>query len=87
MQIFTIEMLIEMRLHAKELANTLLGSILDAAWQSVIVSFGDLTQAIQAHDWGVVLVSCMIISSAVLLLLRFVRRYLFRVVNILTDQF
>lgn len=68
MQLFTVEMLIEMRLQARELAKALLESVFDAAWQSVARSFSDLARAIQVHERDAAMVAGLFIISAIVLL-------------------
>ena len=81
MQIFTVEMLIEMRLQARELAKDFIESIFDATWQSVLASFSDLTRAIQAHEWDTAAVAGLFIISALVLLYRLLKRGLLRSID------
>lgn len=73
MQIFTTEMTLELLYQIKETSNLLFESILSAAWNNTIDSFGSIISAISSQDWSGVLVGVFMAISGAILLYKLVR--------------
>jgi Fe2+ transport system protein B len=82
MQIFTIDMILEMLKQAKETFSMLFESILSAAWSSIAESLTEIAPSLISHDWS----GIFVLTTIILFIYRLIRRNLLSTLGYLLDR-
>lgn len=86
MQIFTVEMIIELLKQINEMKSLLYEAIFLAAWSNVIDSIASVVSATIPHDWDGVLVGIFMVISGAILLYRLVISNLLSAIEVLLGK-
>lgn len=86
MQIFTIDMILEMLKQAKETSSLLFDSILSAAWSSVVESLAGIAPAFLTQDWSGLAVGIFVLISTTIFIYRLIRHNLLSTLEYLLDR-
>ena len=86
MQIFTIEMLIQMYTQSREIAQELFGVLIAAAWDSVAASLGGIVPALTSQSWNELLVQILLLIGGLVMLFRLIRYNLRSTLKFLLDR-
>ena len=86
MQIFTIDMILDMFKQTKETSSLLFEAVLSAAWNSVIESLAGIAPAFLAHDWRGLAVNVFVLITTIVLIYRLIRHNLQSTLAYLLDR-
>ena len=86
MQIFTVEMLIQMYTQSREIAQELFGVLIAAAWDSVAASLGGTFTALSSQSWNELLVQVLLLIGGLTMLFRLIRNNLLSTLKFLLDR-
>lgn len=76
MQIFTIDMTLEMLKQVKQTSSLLFDSILSAAWSSFVESLSGIAPSFLTQDWSGLAVGIFVLTTTIIFIYRLVRRNL-----------
>lgn len=86
MQIFTIEMLVQIYTQSREIAQELFGVFITAAWDNVAASLGGTFAALTSQSWNELLVQILLLMSGLVMLFRLIRYNLRSTLKFLLDR-
>lgn len=86
MQIFTVQMLLDVVHQANEIKQMLFDTLLGSTWQNVMNYFEASWYALIQHDWNILPVSFLLLISGVILLYRLVRNNFFMALKSIVDR-
>lgn len=86
MQIFTVEMLIQMYTQSREIAQELFSVLIAAAWDDVAVSLGGIFTALTSQSWNELLVQALLLIGGLVMLFRLIRYNLRSTLKFLLDR-